>query len=119
MVGKRWSYVSEQKFKSLNGFGNYVINQFFNITYNTKLNDILCCLKIITKNKLKNLKLTSDGFSIESEIMAKLIINKFSIKEVQIDYKRRTVKQGKKLKMIHGWDIIYTLISIKFLNKSY
>ena len=60
------------------------------------MNDILCCLKIIPKSLIDDFKLTSRGFSIETEIMSKLVLNKIIFKEVIINYHRRTKQQGKK-----------------------
>ena len=36
------------------------------------------------------------------------------IKEVEIQYKRRTQREGKKLKITDGWDIIWTMIMLRF-----
>ena len=39
-----------------------------------------------------------NGFSIETEIMAKLVLANLEVREQRIKYSRRTVKEGKKLK---------------------
>ena len=113
LIGKRWQNNGLNTLKNISDFGNYIINKFFNLIYNTNFSDILCCLKIIKKTHLENLNLTSNGFSIESEIMSKLAIEKRSISEVNITYNRRSIEQGKKLKMFHGVDIILTIIKNK------
>ena len=113
LIGKRWQNNDFMSLNNINDFGNYIINKFFNKVYNTNFSDILCCLKIIKKTHLENLNLTSNGFSIESEIMSKLVIEKRSISEVNIAYNRRSIEQGKKLKMFHGIDIILTIIKNK------
>ena len=119
LIGKRWPSIINKKIKNANDFGNYIINRFFNIIYKTNFNDVLCCFKILKKKDLSSLCLSSNGFSIESEIMAKLVTRGYSTKEVYIKYERRTVKEGKKLKMIHGWSIFFTIVSIKLTNKFY
>ena len=63
------------------------------------------------------MELAKDDFSIESEIMAKLAIKKIPVKEIDINYIRRTVKQGKKLKMIHGLSILSTILKTKLFYK--
>ena len=49
--------------------------------------------------------------------MAKIVLNNLSIKEVQIKYSRRTVKEGKKLKLSDGWMIIWNIVKLKFNNR--
>ncbi len=112
LVGIRWN--KNDKFAyEMNYIGNYLINKLFNILYNTDLSDILCCLKIFDKKIFKSLNIQSDNFSIEVETMAKLILGNFSIEELAIGYKRRTIKEGKKLKISDGWDIVLKMISTK------
>ncbi len=117
LVGTRWSDIKLKDLTTLNDFGNYILNQIFNIIYRTDFNDILCCLKIMSINTIKGLNLTKNDFSIESELMAKLALKKIPTREVIVDYKRRSIKQGKKLKMINGWDILLTIIETKLFFK--
>ena len=99
--------------KTINDYGNFFINKIFNIFYKTELKDILCCLKIINKNLIKSLDLQSHRFSIEVEIMAKLVLKNVNILEIDINYQRRTQRQGKKLKISDGLDIVWMMIKIK------
>ena len=78
IVGVRWKKFNFNNLKIFD-IGNYIINLFFNILFNSKANDILCCLKIIPKSLIDDFKLTSRGFSIETEIMSKLVLNKDNI----------------------------------------
>lgn len=78
------------------------------------MNDILCCLKIIPKNLIYELNLTSRGFSIETEIMSKLMLNKVIVKEIMINYNRRTKQQGKKIKYSDGLGILLTMLKFRF-----
>ena len=63
------------------------------------------------------MELEKDDFSIESEIMAKLAVKKIPVKEININYLRRSAKQGKKLKMIHGLSILSTILETKLFYK--
>ncbi len=94
-------------------FGNYIINIIFNKIYSTNLKDILCCIKIINKNLIKSLDIKSNGFGIEVEIMAKLVLKKITIEEARINYNRRTIDEGKKLKISDGWNIIWIIFKLK------
>ena len=112
IVGMRWKKDGDYKFE-INTIGNYFINLLFNLLYNSKLNDVLCCVKILDKNLFKSLDIQSKGFSIEVEIMAKLVLRGMIIEEVNIQYNRRTLKEGKKLKISDSWNIIWTMFIIK------
>ena len=112
IVGVRWKKDGDYKFE-INTIGNYFINLLFNLLYNSKLNDVLCCVKILDKNLFKSLDIQSKGFSIEVETMAKLVLRGMIIEEVNIQYNRRTLKEGKKLKISDSWNIIWTMFIIK------
>ena len=112
IVGMRWKKDGDYKFE-INTIGNYFINALFNLLYNSKLNDVLCCVKILDKNLFKSLDIQSKGFSIEVETMAKLVLRGMIIEEVNIQYNRRTLKEGKKLKISDSWNIIWTMFIIK------
>tara|TARA_B100001250_G_C19560702_1_gene683169 strand:- start:125 stop:799 length:675 start_codon:yes stop_codon:yes gene_type:complete len=115
MTGVRWRKNSDFRFE-INTIGNYLINSLFNLLYSTNLNDVLCCVKIINTNLIKSLDIQSEGFSIEIETMAKLVLNKLNIEEIDITYNRRTANEGKKLKISDGWGIIWTMIKIKIFG---
>ena len=117
IIGIRWLKNDYTLFE-INRMGNYLINSFFNLLYNSNLNDVLCCVKILDVNLFKSLALQSNGFSIEAEIMAKLVLGGHDIKEVDVHYNRRTQQEGKKLKFSDGWNIIWTMIKLRLLTNS-
>lgn len=115
LSGIRWNKNSNLKFE-INAIGNFIINSIFNILYRTNLNDVLCCVRILNTKLLRSLNIQSNGFSIEVETMAKLILGNYTIEEVKINYSRRSLDQGKKLKFSDGWFIIWTIIKLKLLK---
>ena len=114
LVGNRWN--GNEKFSDLHFLGNLFINLFFNFLFRTNFNDILCCLKIINVECYNKLNLKSKGFGIESEIMSKIILNGFSIKQKQINYKRRSKSEGKKLKSSDAFVILWTIIKHRYFK---
>ena len=78
---------------------------------------MLCCLKILDINLIKSLNIRSNGFNIEIETMAKLVLKKSRIEEVDINYTRRSINDGKKLKISDGWGIIWSMIKLKINNQ--
>ena len=92
-----------------------IINLLFNTIYNTKHKDILCCLKLIDKNLFNSLNILSTHFSIEAELMAKIAKKRLKVQEVDVDYVRRSAKEGKKLKLSDGISIIKCIVKTKYL----
>ena len=117
LVGIRWKKNSNLNF-DINTIGNYLITSLFNILFKSNLNDVLCCVKILDKNLFKSLHIQSERFSIEVEIIAKLVLKGSIIEEMNIWYNRRTPQEGKKLKISDSWNIIWTMIKLKLLSKS-
>ena len=115
LVGVRWKENSDLNF-DINTLGNYLINGLFNLLFKSNLNDVLCCIKILSLNQFKSLNIQSNGFSIEVETMAKLVLRNLMVEEINIQYHRRTTEEGKKLKISDSWNIIWTMIKLKFYS---
>ena len=111
LVGTRWD--KKHYSSDINSIGNHFLNGIFNMLFNSRLSDVLCCVKIINTDLLKSLKIKSHRFSFEVETMAKIVSKNLIFSEVQINYNRRSVEQGKKLKISDGWSILWCMIKIK------
>ena len=92
--------------------GNRVISILFNILYDQMLSDIEVCYKMFTKEVLKGLALTSDGFGFEIEISAQITRARcWRIYEIGISYYGRTYQEGKKISWLDGIKaLVYLLI---------
>ena len=83
--------------------GNRIISILFNILYDQMLSDIEVCYKMFTKEVVKGLALTSEGFGFEIEISAQITRAKcWRIYEVGISYYGRTYEEGKKINWRDG-----------------
>ena len=111
LAGSRWGD-KPIPMNNINNVGNFLINKIFNILFKSKINDVLCCVKIIKKDILKSINIESGGFSVEVEIMSKVLLINQTIFEKKIDYNRRSTKEGKKLKISNGWNIIFVMVQI-------
>ena len=121
---KKISYVMGYRFKSLTplksnfDLGNFMFTSFFNILFGFQHKDILCCAKAFYANDIKNYKVISDGFDIDIELACLFTIlnKKGKIPKVLLNYNRRSINEGKKLKMSDGWIILSRIIKmIKYL----
>ena len=121
---KKISYVMGYRFKSLTplksnfDLGNFMFTSFFNILFGFQHKDILCCAKAFYANDIKNYKVISDGFDIDIELayLFTILNKKGKIPKVLLNYNRRSINEGKKLKMSDGWIILSRIIKmIKYL----
>ena len=104
--------------KSNFDWGNFMFTSFFNIIYNCKHKDILCCAKSFYLEDIKINNLESNGFDIDVELstMLSLKSKRSFIPQVLLQYKRRSSAEGKKLKILDGWVILSRIIKmIKYL----
>ena len=96
-------------------FANWVLTFLTNILYGSNLTDMPTCYKLFKAELLKNLKLKSNGFTIDAEITAKLLKKGVKIPEVPISYRGRSYHEGKKITWKDGFAIMATLIKYRFL----
>jgi dolichol-phosphate mannosyltransferase len=89
-------------------WGNFMFTTFFNLLYSSCHKDILCCAKSFYKEDVNCKRLKSTGFDIDVEISTMLTKNNRSsrIKQIKLNYRRRTFQQGKKLNISDGWKIL-------------
>lgn len=94
--------------------GNRFLTGLLNILFNVRLNDFLTCYKLLRRETLNNLGLKSRGFSIDTEIVSKILKKKLKIKQVAVSYKPRNYAEGKKIKWQDGVKDILSIIKYRF-----
>jgi dolichol-phosphate mannosyltransferase len=80
-------------------WGNKIITAWINLCGHLHLTDSYTCFKLIRRDLFLDLRLTSRGFEMETEICMKLARRGVSISEVPISYTPRRIDEGKKI----GW----------------
>ena len=103
-------------FQSFWDFGNFLFTLFFNLIYNINLNDALCCAKSFYKKDIIVNKIKSKSFDIDIELTSMLIKKNKKFKVTSLDYKRRTIKDGKKLRFIDSIKIFIRIIKSTILK---
>ena len=94
--------------------GNKIIAFVGDILYLTNLKDYEPCYKAFKSDLLKSVKIESDDFNYDLELMAKLFRKGYNYKTVKISYKPRTREEGKKIRYKDGVTAILTLIKCRF-----
>jgi glycosyltransferase involved in cell wall biosynthesis len=92
--------------------GNKAITLLFNAFANTNLEDLECGLKAFRAPLLKSLRLRSDGFEIEPELMLAVARSNVRIYETPIAYHGRTYRDGKKITWVDGLRAIWTILNV-------
>ena len=112
VMGSRFQYLSP--LKSNFDWGNFMFTSFFNILFKSNHKDILCCAKAFYANEINSYKIISDGFAIDVELASLLTIfnKRRKIPQVLLNYNRRTIDEGKKLKISDGWSILSRIIKM-------
>ncbi|MCK4353460.1 glycosyltransferase family 2 protein [candidate division WOR-3 bacterium] len=99
------------KMPFLNLFANKFLVFVTNILYSSSLSDMETCYKVLKKDVLKTIKLTSQRFDFEPEITAKILRKGYKIHELPITYHPRT--HGKKIGYKDGIKAVLTLIKYR------
>tara|TARA_B100000035_G_scaffold288028_1_gene273391 strand:+ start:3995 stop:4684 length:690 start_codon:yes stop_codon:yes gene_type:complete len=90
--------------------GNKLITNLFNLIYNTTFTDIYSCYLCFKKDLIDPLKLKSNGWSQQAEILATAVKSSKVFYEVPISYSGRTFEEGKKIKARHTLSVIIMII---------
>jgi len=115
VFGSRFKGNKNKKGNLITFLGNKLITIITNILYLTHLSDQMTCYKAFDKSLINTLKKAKGNrFDWEPEITANLLKKGYNIKEIPILYYPRTNKQGKKIRIMDGIQVIKTLIKIRF-----
>ena len=90
--------------------GNKSVTMALNVLFNTWLQDIMTCMKVVPTALWRELALRERGFAFEAEITARLIRSGVRIYEVPITYRARSRDAGKKLTATDGLRVLRTLL---------
>lgn len=77
--------------------GNKMITFALNVLFFSHLTDSYTCRKLLPTALFKKLNIMSSGFEMEAEICAKALRSGIPIIELPIDYKPRSIEEGKKI----------------------
>lgn len=94
--------------------GNRFLTVLMNILFAARLNDCFTCYKLFRREAALGLGLTSRGFDIDTEIIAKALQRGWRIAEVPVSYRPRTYSQGKKIRLRDGLRAIVSIIRCRF-----
>lgn len=114
VFGSRWNHHDSDH--TYHTIGNKVITWWANRLNKQKVTDMASCYKLIPAEILRELNLRSWGFGLEAEITAKLSRRGHTIREIPIQYRRRSVRDGKKLRLLDGLIAGWSCLRFRFFD---
>jgi glycosyltransferase involved in cell wall biosynthesis len=94
-------------------FGNRLMTLATNALYGSQLHDVETCYKMLAREVVEQLDLHSDGFDLETELTAQIILLGYHIYEVPISYHPR-YGEGKKLTPWDGLPTLWQLVRHRY-----
>ncbi|MBW2992608.1 glycosyltransferase family 2 protein [Candidatus Woesearchaeota archaeon] len=101
---------------SLAYLGGRLLTIIANILYNANITDEATCYKTFDARFIKSIKIESNGFEWEPEVLAKIRKRGEKIIEVPISYYPRTFEEGKKINWKDGVKAAWVLLKYKFTD---
>lgn len=108
---KLWG--SDKTVLPLHLIANRFLTALTNLLYGSRLTDMETGYKLFTKEVIKKLKLSSNGFEIEPEITIKSLKLGYNIVEVPIRTAPRGYEEGKKIGFWDGVKAVWTILKYK------
>jgi glycosyltransferase involved in cell wall biosynthesis len=114
VIGDRLStsYFTENK-RIFHNFGNKLVKNMINNMFNTSYNDILSGFRTFSYNFVKTFPVTSNGFTLETEMNIYAASHNMSVLDIPVDYKDRKNGSKSKVKTIpDGIRIIFKILDM-------
>ena len=109
VYGSRLLDSNDTGMKVLHVVGNKILSAVASVLYGTRISDVMTGHKAFRKKAVDSLTLTRNGFEIEVEITAKLLLSRSKLVEVPVSYHTR--ERGRsKIGLRHGFTSLMTLV---------
>lgn len=107
-------YMGNGDVKLISKVASYLVPVTLFITHGVWVKDVVCCYKLMTTEKYKQLGLTSNRFELETEIILKAIRNRYKIIEREVTFTPRSVKEGKHIRWTDGIKVLRLILQSRF-----
>tara|TARA_B100001564_G_C20507567_1_gene609111 strand:+ start:68 stop:772 length:705 start_codon:yes stop_codon:yes gene_type:complete len=117
VLGKKFNRIKKNfDLPNLRVLGNFILTKISNIINNQSLTDAHTCYKVFDSELFKSLKLKENDFAFCPEVTSLISKKKIKIFEVPINYKGRSVAEGKKIKFRDAIRALHVLLKTNFLK---
>jgi glycosyltransferase involved in cell wall biosynthesis len=109
VIGSRFLREKPASAKKLNAAGVRLFNRLIKIFTGTAVSDSQSGYRIMKAEILKNLRLYSGGYEIESEMLVKIAQKGFRVEEVPISFEQRTYGRSRVDPVVDGFKILVSI----------
>jgi glycosyltransferase involved in cell wall biosynthesis len=103
----------KDNFRAMHHFGNRILTRTLNFFFKTRFEDILSGYRGFNRRFVENVPLTSQGFTIETELMIQALENGMAVSEIPIRFRERPEGSHSKLNTFSdGYNIILLMVSL-------
>jgi glycosyltransferase involved in cell wall biosynthesis len=112
VVGTRLESHGHGAFRRFHQFGNRLISRLIATIFKVDVNDVLSGYRVFSRDFVRCVPLSSQGFEIETELTLQAAAKKFAIRETPIDYGERPEGSYSKL---NTWGDGFLILKLIFL----
>jgi glycosyltransferase involved in cell wall biosynthesis/2-polyprenyl-3-methyl-5-hydroxy-6-metoxy-1,4-benzoquinol methylase len=98
-VLKMRQFAGEHGLSVFFNFGHWFFTTLLNVLYLQRLRDPFTMFKVFRRDCLCGLEFQCDGFDFDFELLIKLILKGYQPVELPVNYRSRSFKEGKKVRM--------------------
>jgi len=113
VVGDRFAGMEPGAMPRLNRFGNRVINGGFGVVHRQHLGDILSGYRAFTRESFREMRLSADGFGIETEMAVEALRNDQRVHVVDIAYRSRPEASESNLRPFRDGGVILLTLYLR------
>jgi glycosyltransferase involved in cell wall biosynthesis len=110
IIGSRYLNQNQVVFKKLNAVGVRFFNFLIKILTGAEFSDSQSGYRVMTASVLRNMRLESGGYEIESEMLVKTVRQGFRIREVPISFEQRTYGTSRLDPVVDGFKILFSIV---------
>jgi glycosyltransferase involved in cell wall biosynthesis len=110
VIGSRFLHEKPASARKLNTIGVRLFNVLIKILTRTEVSDSQSGYRTMKSEILKNLRLKSDEYEIESEMLVKTGQRGFRVKEVPISFEQRTYGKSRLDPVVDGFKILSSIV---------
>jgi len=120
IIGCRLSNYTKKAFRPFHFIGNRLVRFLVNRLFRVKsllrngISDVMSGLRVMSRDFVKNINLTSSGFEVETEMIIKALKYGFVIREEEVAYRERPEGSESKLRTLSDGILVLKTILIIF-----
>jgi glycosyltransferase involved in cell wall biosynthesis len=90
-----------------------VLTLAINVMFGGRLTDAATCYKAMPRSLYTTMRLVGNGFDLDFEIAARILLGRYRVREVPITYEPRSFAAGKKIRAVDGLRSLRLLLLLR------